>query len=149
MCYLSFSMQILWGETFTAWKCRNGCSTLHVLPENFTHWSDSYILAKQQWWTWYSACYWACRWISFSGRHMFWSHQSCLETNMYTAPTFPHKVASTDYPLVRSPKGVLSLSRTDKLYAVGPCAEILYSISARCSTLSIFSFDFWNCHLKA
>ncbi|XP_003560349.1 transcription initiation factor TFIID subunit 1 isoform X2 [Brachypodium distachyon] len=47
------------------------------------------------------------------------SHQSCLETNMYRAPTFPHKVASTDYLLVRSPKGMLSLRRIDKLYAVG------------------------------
>jgi hypothetical protein len=73
------------------------------------------------------------------------SHQSCLETNMYRAPTFPHKVASTDYLLVRSPKGMLSLRRIDKLYAVGqqvsPCAEILYSISAECSTLSNFPFD--------
>uniref|UniRef100_A0ACD6A6H9 Uncharacterized protein n=1 Tax=Avena sativa TaxID=4498 RepID=A0ACD6A6H9_AVESA len=47
------------------------------------------------------------------------SHQSCLETNMYRAPAFPHKVASTDYLLVRSPKGMLSLRRIDKLYAVG------------------------------
>ncbi|CAM0909223.1 unnamed protein product [Alopecurus aequalis] len=47
------------------------------------------------------------------------SHQSCLETNMYRAPTFPHKVASTDYLLVRSPKGMLSLRRIDKQYAVG------------------------------
>ena len=81
------------------------------------------------------------------------SHQSCLETNMYRAPTFAHKVASTDYLLVRSPKGMLSLRRIDKLYAVGqqvsPCAEILYSIYARCSILSIFSFDLLNFHLKA
>ncbi|KAF8658535.1 hypothetical protein HU200_058992 [Digitaria exilis] len=47
------------------------------------------------------------------------SHQSCLETNMYRSPVFPHKVASTDYLLVRSAKGVLSLRRIDKLYAVG------------------------------
>ncbi|KAI4969555.1 hypothetical protein ZWY2020_000469 [Hordeum vulgare] len=47
------------------------------------------------------------------------SYQSCLETNMYRAPAFPHKVASTDYLLVRSPKGMLSLRRIDKLYAVG------------------------------
>ena len=47
------------------------------------------------------------------------SHQSCLETNMYRSPVFPHKVAPTDYLLVRSAKGALSLRRIDKLYAVG------------------------------
>ncbi|XP_048549873.1 transcription initiation factor TFIID subunit 1-like [Triticum urartu] len=47
------------------------------------------------------------------------SQQSCLETNMYRAPAFPHKLASTDYLLVRSPKGMLSVRRIDKLYAVG------------------------------
>ncbi|XP_062229396.1 transcription initiation factor TFIID subunit 1-like isoform X2 [Phragmites australis] len=47
------------------------------------------------------------------------SHQSCIETNMYRSPMFPHKVAPTDYLLVRSAKGMLSLRRIDKLYAVG------------------------------
>ncbi|KAJ1288769.1 hypothetical protein BS78_02G113400 [Paspalum vaginatum] len=47
------------------------------------------------------------------------SHQSCLETNMYRSPVFPHKVAPTDYLLVRSAKGVLSIRRIDRLYAVG------------------------------
>ncbi|KAJ1260110.1 hypothetical protein BS78_10G207000 [Paspalum vaginatum] len=47
------------------------------------------------------------------------SHQSCLETNMYRSPVFRHKVAPTDYLLVRSAKGMLSLRRIDKLYAVG------------------------------
>ncbi|TVU48820.1 hypothetical protein EJB05_00098 [Eragrostis curvula] len=47
------------------------------------------------------------------------SHQSCIETNMYRSPIFPHKVAATDYLLVRSAKGVLSLRRIDKLHAVG------------------------------
>jgi transcription initiation factor TFIID subunit 1 len=47
------------------------------------------------------------------------SHQSCIETNMYRSPIFPHKVAPTDYLLVRSAKGVLSLRRIDKLCAVG------------------------------
>ena len=65
------------------------------------------------------------------------SQQSCLETNMYRAPAFPHKLASTDYLLVRSPKAMLSLRRIVKLYAVGQqvssCTEILYSISAGCS----------------
>ncbi|CAN6216168.1 unnamed protein product [Urochloa humidicola] len=45
--------------------------------------------------------------------------KSRLETNMYRSPIFPHKVAPTDYLLVRSAKGVLSLRRIDKLYAVG------------------------------
>lgn len=45
--------------------------------------------------------------------------QSCLETNMYRAPVFPHKLPSTDFLLVRSAKGTLSLRRIDKLYAVG------------------------------
>nr|TKW29245.1 hypothetical protein SEVIR_3G383800v2 [Setaria viridis] len=56
------------------------------------------------------------------------SHQSCLETNMYRSPIFPHQVSSTDYLLVRSTKGVLSLRRIDKLYAVGqqePHMEVL------------------------
>ncbi|KAF0902877.1 hypothetical protein E2562_019169 [Oryza meyeriana var. granulata] len=55
----------------------------------------------------------------FLGNIRSGSHQSCLETNMYRAPVFPHKVASTDYLLVRSAKGMLSLRRIDKLYAVG------------------------------
>ncbi|XP_057526372.1 transcription initiation factor TFIID subunit 1 isoform X2 [Amaranthus tricolor] len=45
--------------------------------------------------------------------------QSCLETNMYRAPIFPHKVTSTDYLLVRSAKGKLSIRRIDKIHAVG------------------------------
>ncbi|XP_020255692.1 transcription initiation factor TFIID subunit 1-like isoform X1 [Asparagus officinalis] len=54
--------------------------------------------------------------------------QSCLETNMYRAPLFPHKSSSTDYLLVRSAKGMLSLRRIDKLYSVGqqePHMEVL------------------------
>ncbi|CAL5381419.1 unnamed protein product [Camellia sinensis] len=38
---------------------------------------------------------------------------------MYRAPIFPHKVSSTDYLLVRSAKGKLSIRRIDKLDAVG------------------------------
>lgn len=45
--------------------------------------------------------------------------QSCIETNMYRAPIFPHKVASTDYLLVRSAKGKLSIRRINKIHAVG------------------------------
>uniref|UniRef100_A0A1D1Y4I7 Transcription initiation factor TFIID subunit 1 n=1 Tax=Anthurium amnicola TaxID=1678845 RepID=A0A1D1Y4I7_9ARAE len=45
--------------------------------------------------------------------------QSSIETNMYRAPLFPHMLSSTDYLLVRSAKGMLSLRRIDKLYVVG------------------------------
>ncbi|XP_072996511.1 transcription initiation factor TFIID subunit 1 isoform X1 [Typha latifolia] len=54
--------------------------------------------------------------------------QSCIETNMYRAPVFPHKLSSTDYLLVRSAKGMLSLRRIDKLFVVGqqePHMEVL------------------------
>ncbi|XP_020978451.1 transcription initiation factor TFIID subunit 1 isoform X2 [Arachis ipaensis] len=54
--------------------------------------------------------------------------QSSLETNMYRAPIFPHKVPLTDYLLVRSPKGKLSLRRIDKINVVGqqePLMEVL------------------------
>lgn len=45
--------------------------------------------------------------------------QSSLETNMYKAPIFPHKVPSTDYLLVRSAKGKLSIRRIDRIAVVG------------------------------
>ncbi|KAL6992185.1 hypothetical protein U1Q18_010293 [Sarracenia purpurea var. burkii] len=45
--------------------------------------------------------------------------QSCPETNMYRAPIFLHKVSSTDYLLVRSAKGKLSIRRIDRLDVVG------------------------------
>ncbi|XP_039138858.1 LOW QUALITY PROTEIN: transcription initiation factor TFIID subunit 1-like [Dioscorea cayenensis subsp. rotundata] len=54
--------------------------------------------------------------------------QSCIETNMYRAPVFQHKLSSTDYILVRSAKGTLSLRRIDKSYVVGqqePHMEVL------------------------
>ncbi|KAG0629769.1 hypothetical protein M758_1G128800 [Ceratodon purpureus] len=54
--------------------------------------------------------------------------QSSLETNMYRAPVFPHKVSSTDFLLVRSPKGKLSLRRIDSVHVVGqqePHMEVL------------------------
>ncbi|EPS70477.1 hypothetical protein M569_04282, partial [Genlisea aurea] len=47
------------------------------------------------------------------------SYQSCLETNMYRAPIFRHKVPSTDYLLVRSSKGKLSIRRIDRIDVVG------------------------------
>ncbi|KAH9658378.1 transcription initiation factor TFIID subunit 1 [Citrus sinensis] len=45
--------------------------------------------------------------------------QSSLETNMYGAPVFPHKVATTDFLLVRSAKGKISIRRIDKVAVVG------------------------------
>jgi len=45
--------------------------------------------------------------------------QSSVETNMYKAPIFPQRLQSTDYLLVRSPKGKLSLRRIDKIVVVG------------------------------
>ncbi|MQL90431.1 hypothetical protein Taro_023034 [Colocasia esculenta] len=62
------------------------------------------------------------------------SSQSSLETNMYRAPLFPHKVSSTDYLLVRSAKGMLSLRRIDKLYVVGQ--QVVFS-STSFHTVSI------------
>lgn len=44
---------------------------------------------------------------------------SSLETNMYRSPAFGHKVAYTDFLLVRSAKGKLSLRRIDSLHVVG------------------------------
>ncbi|XP_004288581.1 PREDICTED: transcription initiation factor TFIID subunit 1 isoform X1 [Fragaria vesca subsp. vesca] len=54
--------------------------------------------------------------------------QSSLETNMYRAPAFSHKVPSTDYLLVRSAKGKLSIRRIDRLNVVGqqePLMEVM------------------------
>lgn len=45
--------------------------------------------------------------------------QSSLETNMYRAPVFTHKVATTDFLLVRSAKGKISIRRIDKVAVVG------------------------------
>lgn len=45
--------------------------------------------------------------------------QSSLETNMYRAPVFSHEVPATDYLLVRSAKGKLSLRRIDRLNVIG------------------------------
>ncbi|XP_024985574.1 transcription initiation factor TFIID subunit 1 isoform X3 [Cynara cardunculus var. scolymus] len=60
------------------------------------------------------------------------SIQSCLETNMYRAPIYPHKVSSTDYLLIRSAKGKLSLRRIDRIYVVGqqePHMEVMSPVS--------------------
>ncbi|KAL3694992.1 hypothetical protein R1sor_008643 [Riccia sorocarpa] len=53
---------------------------------------------------------------------------SSLETNMFRSPAFPHKVPTTDFLLVRSSKGKLSLRRIDSLHVVGqqePHVEVL------------------------
>ncbi|BFI36879.1 hypothetical protein MARPO_0010s0177 [Marchantia polymorpha] len=53
---------------------------------------------------------------------------SSLETNMYRSPAFSHKVPHTDFLLVRSAKGKLSLRRIDSLHVVGqqePHMEVL------------------------
>ncbi|XP_076909676.1 transcription initiation factor TFIID subunit 1-like [Bidens hawaiensis] len=60
------------------------------------------------------------------------SAQSCLETNMYRAPIYQHKVSSTDYLLIRSAKGKLSLRRIDRVYVVGqqePHMEVMSPVS--------------------
>lgn len=54
--------------------------------------------------------------------------QTCLETNMFRAPAFHHKVPPTDFLLVRSAKGKLSLRRIDGSYVIGqqePHMEVL------------------------
>ncbi|KAI3686002.1 hypothetical protein L1987_79671 [Smallanthus sonchifolius] len=60
------------------------------------------------------------------------STQSCLETNMYRAPIYQHKVSSADYLLIRSTKGKLSLRRIDRIYVVGqqePHMEVMSPVS--------------------
>lgn len=54
--------------------------------------------------------------------------QSSLETNMYKAPVFQHKVPSTDFLLIRTAKGKLSIRRIDKIAVVGqqePLMEVM------------------------
>jgi len=59
--------------------------------------------------------------------------QSSVETNMYKAPVFPHRLQSTDYLLVRSAKGKLSLRRINKIVAVGQQVCVLQDFSLRIS----------------
>ncbi|KAL5747023.1 hypothetical protein ACOSQ2_024320 [Xanthoceras sorbifolium] len=66
--------------------------------------------------------------------------QSSLETNMYRAPVFPHKVASTDFLLIRSAKGKISIRRIDKIAVVGqqePLMEVMSPGSKNLQTYSI------------
>lgn len=67
--------------------------------------------------------------------------QSSLETNMYRAPVFSHKVPSTDYLLVRSAKGKLSIRRIDRLNVVGQ--QVCSSETLHCLTLEYFYFSSW------
>jgi transcription initiation factor TFIID subunit 1 len=55
--------------------------------------------------------------------------QSSLETNMYRAPVFAHKVATTDFLLVRSAKGKLTLRRIDSIHVVGQQVSTFISIT--------------------
>ena len=70
--------------------------------------------------------------------------QSSLETNMYRAPVFPHKVASTDYLLVRSAKGKISLRRIDHIHVVGQqvCQCLLFPTTF---ILDISYYFDWDC----
>ncbi|KAH9697567.1 transcription initiation factor TFIID subunit 1 [Citrus sinensis] len=66
--------------------------------------------------------------------------QSSLETNMYRAPVFPHKVATTDFLLVRSAKGKISIRRIDKVAVVAqqePLMEVMSPGSKNLQTYSI------------
>jgi transcription initiation factor TFIID subunit 1 len=65
--------------------------------------------------------------------------QPCLETNLYRAPVFPHKLGTTDYLLVRSAKGVLSLRRINRLYVVGQQVALFDSYALRYNKLPVWS----------
>ncbi|KAI3918634.1 hypothetical protein MKX01_041954 [Papaver californicum] len=64
--------------------------------------------------------------------------QSCLETNMYRAPVFPHKLPTTDYLLVRSAKGKLFLRRIDRIHVVGQQEPHMEVISPGSKNLQTF-----------
>ncbi|XP_065874300.1 transcription initiation factor TFIID subunit 1 isoform X2 [Euphorbia lathyris] len=64
--------------------------------------------------------------------------QSSLETNMYKAPIFPHKVASTDYLLVRSAKGKLSVRRIDRIAVVGQQEPLMEVFSPSSKNLQAY-----------
>ncbi|XP_050946932.1 transcription initiation factor TFIID subunit 1 isoform X2 [Cucumis melo] len=69
------------------------------------------------------------------------SIQASLETNMYRAPVFSHKVPMTDYILVRSAKGKLSLRRIDKNFAVGQQEPLMEVFSPGTKSLQIFMMN--------
>ncbi|KAK3206157.1 hypothetical protein Dsin_020203 [Dipteronia sinensis] len=69
------------------------------------------------------------------------SIQSSLETNMYRAPLFPHKVASTDYLLVRSAKGKISIRRIDKIAVVGQQVPLMEVMSPGSKNLQNYNIN--------
>ncbi|XP_058723327.1 transcription initiation factor TFIID subunit 1-like [Vicia villosa] len=69
------------------------------------------------------------------------SSQSSLETNMYRAPIFTHKVPPTDYLLVRSSKGKLSLRRIDKVNVVGQQEPLMEVFSLGSKNLQTFMMN--------
>ena len=72
-------------------------------------------------------------------------YQSSLETNMYRAPLFPHKLSTTDYLLVRSAKGTLSLRRIDKLYVVGQ--QVKFRLCIQKGPMVVLAICFHFCFL--
>ena len=54
--------------------------------------------------------------------------QSSLETNMYRAPIYQHKVSSADFLLVRTAKGKLSIRRIDRIDVVGQQVKKIFFI---------------------
>ncbi|CAI8588323.1 unnamed protein product [Vicia faba] len=69
------------------------------------------------------------------------SSQSSLETNMYRAPIFTHKVPPNDYLLVRSSKGKLSLRRIDKVNVVGQQEPLMEVFSPGSKNLQTFMMN--------
>ncbi|KAG6593022.1 Transcription initiation factor TFIID subunit 1, partial [Cucurbita argyrosperma subsp. sororia] len=69
------------------------------------------------------------------------SIQASLETNMYRSPIFSHKVPMTDYILVRSAKGKLSLRRIDKNFAVGQQEPLMEVFSPGTKSLQTFMMN--------
>ncbi|KAL5705876.1 hypothetical protein ACHQM5_024110 [Ranunculus cassubicifolius] len=67
--------------------------------------------------------------------------QSCLETNLYRAPIYSHKLCSTDYLLVRSAKGKLSLRRIDRIHVVGQQEPHMEVISPGTKNLQTYIFN--------
>ncbi|KAJ8768872.1 hypothetical protein K2173_023867 [Erythroxylum novogranatense] len=67
--------------------------------------------------------------------------QSSLETNMYKAPVFPHKVQSTDYLLVRSAKGKLSIRRIDRIAVVGQQEPLMEVFSPGSKNLQTYMLN--------
>ncbi|KAI9193955.1 hypothetical protein LWI28_001710 [Acer negundo] len=60
---------------------------------------------------------------------------------MYRAPIFPHKVASTDYLLVRSAKGKISIRRIDKIAVVGQQVPLMEVMSPGSKNLQNYNIN--------